>query len=313
MKDVLNTQLAASVGHMAESESQKIAQKLESDTWDAQDFKDQDQALLNRLLDGMNSDPQVWTKGSRVREDCSNDATTQQASANGQAKEAKSAKTQVRPAQIDETRFILVQSAMALLPILDEFLTVIASIPNVSTSAVPALMDVLRTFNSRSSQLILGAGATRVSGLKNITTKHLALSSQALSFVVALMPYLREAVRRHVGGRTEILAEFDKTKRLFQDHQMGIHDKLVDIMAARARAHLSAMNKIDFDKDKLQGPSPYMDTLTKETGTLYRVLARHLQEGDVLGIMFQIAKNYREIWVKAFSEVKAATQEGRAR
>ncbi|GAM83938.1 hypothetical protein ANO11243_019280 [Dothideomycetidae sp. 11243] len=319
LKTIINTQLASAVSHMAEKESQRISQKLESDQWEAQDFLEKDQVLLSRILDGMNSDPQEWIKGAKVWNDCELDSGHNDSMTNGKSNgsatspETKSAKTPAKPAYIEETRFILVQSGMALLPTLDEFLSLIASIPNVSTTAVPAMMEVLRTFNSRSSQLILGAGATRVAGLKNITTKHLALSSQALSFIIALVPYMREAVRRHVGGRTEILGEFDKTKRLFQDHQMGIDDKLVEIMTARARAHLNAMKKIDFDKAATEGPSPYMETLTKETGTLYRVLNRHLQEGDVIGIMMQIAKSYREIWIKGISEATVQTEQGKTR
>ena len=40
-------------------------------------------------------------------------------------------------------------------------------------------------------QLVLGAGAMQVSGLRSITAKHLALSSQCLSACMALHPLLR--------------------------------------------------------------------------------------------------------------------------
>ena len=70
-------------------------------------------------------------------------------------------------------------------------------------------------FNSRACQLILGAGATKSAGLKNITTKHLALASQGLSIIISLMPYLRECSRRHAGSSAAtIMAEFDKVKRV---------------------------------------------------------------------------------------------------
>ncbi|KAG8628095.1 hypothetical protein KVT40_003968 [Elsinoe batatas] len=315
LKNILNTQLTAFVANMAESESQRIATQLESDQWEAQDFQDKDQVILSRILDGMNSDPSIWTRGTRVWEEFTDPLQNGQPVSNGTKADASTdgKKSSAKPAYIDETRFILVASAIALLPTLDDFLALIASIPNIAPTVVPALSEVLRTFNSRSSQLILGAGATRVSGLKNITTKHLALSSQALSFVVTLTPYIREAVRRHVGGRTESLAEFDKVKRLFQDHQMGIHDKLVEIMTARARSHSAAMRKIEFDKDGTDEPNKYMETLTKETGTLYRVLNRHLTEIDVASIMNQIASSYKEVWVPAFDDVKVETEKGQER
>ena len=70
-------------------------------------------------------------------------------------------------------------------------------------------------FNSRACQLILGAGATKSAGLKNITTKHLALASQGLSIIISLIPYLRECSRRHGGSTTAtLMAEFDKVKRV---------------------------------------------------------------------------------------------------
>ncbi len=50
---------------------------------------------------------------------------------------------------------------------------------------------MLQVFNSRMCQLVLGAGAMQVSGLRSITAKHLALSSQCLSAYMALHPLLK--------------------------------------------------------------------------------------------------------------------------
>lgn len=50
---------------------------------------------------------------------------------------------------------------------------------------------MLQVFNSRTCQLVLGAGAMQVSGLRSITAKHLALSSQCLSAYIALHPLLK--------------------------------------------------------------------------------------------------------------------------
>lgn len=317
LKNIVNTQLNAFVANMGETETQKIAQQLDSDQWEAKDFKEKDQEILSRILAGMNSDPAIWTRGTRVWEDPTPEPTNGALTTNGTKDDSSqpSAKTPAKPAYIDENRFILVQSAITLLPTLETFLALMTSIPSIASAAIPALAETLRTFNSRSSQLILGAGATRIAGLKNITTKHLALSSQALSFVIAMIPYMRESVRRHVAGKNELLAEFDKVKRLYQDHQMGIHDKLVEIMTSRANAHVNAMKKMDFDSagQEEAKASPYMETLTKETGTLYRVLGRHLAEPDVLGIMALISTAYGEVWGRAFEDVVVRTQMGKNR
>lgn len=89
----------------------------------------------------------------------------------------------------------------------------------------------------------------RSAGLKNITAKHLgaayaqraaevvsrlthvaqscsALASQSLSVMVTLIPYIREAVRRHLSAKQAVmLVEFDKLKRVSRikasDKKMG--------------------------------------------------------------------------------------------
>jgi vacuolar protein sorting-associated protein 54 len=316
LKALVNTQINTFVRAFGDAENQRIAQTLDSDQWEAKDFKETDQALLSRILEGMSSDPAIWLQGTRVWEDPSQPGSTNGASSsNGEGNDAKPAN---RPAYIDETRYILVSSAISLLRPIDDFLALMTSIPSITSAAVPALVDVLRTFNSRTSQLILGAGATRIAGLKNITTKHLALASQALSFVIAMSPYLREAVRRHASSanKAEVLGEFDKLKRLYQDHQMAIHDKLVEIMTARATSHVNSMKKLDFDaeaKKNADGASAYMETLTKETGTLHRVLSRHLAEIDVTVILSQIFASYKEQWLKAFQGVEIKTTAGKQR
>jgi len=189
----------------------------------------------------------------------------------------------------------------------------------LTSEAGPRLLDYLKTFNSRCCQLILGAGATKSAGLKNITTKHLALASQACSFIVALVPYMREFVRRQGerGVSGPLLAEFDRVKRMVQEHQGSIHEKLVDIMTQRSHAHVTAMRKVDWDADgdaQVElAISPYVEVLTKETGTLHRVLSRHVSEIDLRMIMIPILKHNSQEWTEAFREAVVRTERGKAR
>ena len=329
LKGMINAQISGFVQVLGAAETERVAGLLDQDTWNAEDFSEKDNVLLQRILGSMSSDPPEWTKGKPIWEDAgpsadgappltngelsTNRTTNGTSTPNGQS----ASKTAAKPAYIDETRYLLVHSVTALLAPIDTFLSLTSSLPSMTPQISTALLDVLRTFNSRSCQLILGAGATRSAGLKNITTKHLALASQALSFIIALVPYLRECVRRHFpGGQVGVLAEFDKTKRLYQDHQVGIHDKLVEIMTSRSQAHVKSMRALDFDattSSESEKPSPYMETLTKETLTLHRVLSRHLSEVDVGMIMRQIFTAYGEQWCKAFQEVEVESEAGRGR
>lgn len=79
--------------------------------------------------------------------------------------------------------------------------------------------DGLQVFNSRMCQLVLGAGAMQVSGLRSITAKHLALSSQCLSACMALHPLLKPLLTATLPTPRLglILPEFDRLL------QVGFH------------------------------------------------------------------------------------------
>nr|POE72765.1 vacuolar protein sorting-associated protein 54 [Quercus suber] len=327
LKGLINAQISGFVQAFGAAETERIAYQLDHDDWNAVDFRESDEILLQRILQSMTTDPPAWSQTtSPIWEDAMADPAPTQVNGDSGSKNknpstsatngaAPSKAPATSPAYIDETRFILVSSATSLLTTIDNILSLTSSMSSMTPAISAGLLEVLRAFNSRSSQLILGAGATRVAGLKNITTKHLALSSQALSFIVALTPYMRECARRHLpSGQTGVLAEFDRTKRLYQDHQSGIHDKLVDIMTSRSQAHVKSMSSISYSVPSAtpseKKPSPYMETLTKETLTLHRVLARHLNELDVSIIMRQIFASYKEQWTKAFGDVEVSGKEG---
>ena len=309
LKTLVGNQIREFITRFGESQRHRIVQVMDSDKWDARDFGDAEVTILTRILDASTKDIEAWVDVTKIWvPDSENEQNSDSATAaNG------SAKDKVRSAIIDEQKYILPDSAVAIMRSIEEFEFLMANIPSMIQDIAPQLLEILKLFNSRSSQLILGAGATRSAGLKNITTKHLALSSQALSFVVALVPYAREFVRRH-GQGNQIMAEFDKVKRLCQEHQNGIHEKLVDIMSSRSTVHVATMKKIDWDAE---GPSTsvhsYMETLAKETGTLHRVLSKHLPDMTVEMIMGPVFNSYRDQWVKAFDEANVQTENGKKR
>ncbi|KAN0140491.1 Vps54-like domain containing protein [Lactarius tabidus] len=61
-------------------------------------------------------------------------------------------------------------------------------------------------------------------GLKNVTTKHLALASQSLSIVITLIPYVCKMFWWHLSPKQAVmLIEFDKLKCDYQEHQNDLH------------------------------------------------------------------------------------------
>lgn len=315
LKTVVDNQIRDFIVRFSDNQRHKIVEVMDADKWDARDFGDAENAVLDRILRASTADVNQWLQVSKIWQPAETESPTPTPKAengtavNGSAKE----KEKVRHASFDEQRYVLPESAVTIMKSIEEFEYLMANLPSMTQDIGSNLIECLKLFNSRSSQLILGAGATRSAGLKNINTKHLALSSQALSFIIALIPYVREFARRQ-SPSSQLMGEFDKVKRLCQEHQNGIHEKLVDIMSGRSASHVNSMKKIDWDAEKdPKVVSTYMETLTKETATLHRVLVRHFPEMTVMMIMEPVFKSYRDQWTKTFQEVSVKTESGRQR
>ncbi|KIL00921.1 hypothetical protein PAXRUDRAFT_29438 [Paxillus rubicundulus Ve08.2h10] len=220
--------------------------------------------------------------------------------------------------RIEGRPYFCVSATGAVLDLLLDYLKLVLNLSTLNTDTMSRVIEFLKAFNSRTCQVVLGAGAMRSAGLRNITAKHLALASQSLSIVVVLIPYVRETFRRHLSpNQAVMLIEFDKLKRDFQEHQNEIHSKLIAIMGDRISAHVKSLqvsfmlftnaragyNSVARDPQTVNweiskqgnGANDYMELLVKETVTLHKVLSRYLSAPVVEYVMSQVfaAINHR--------------------
>ncbi|KAM0254360.1 hypothetical protein ACHAQJ_006892 [Trichoderma viride] len=314
LKTVVNNHIKEFVQKYRDAEMQKLAQGMESDLWNSRDFTDENTQLLNQILECSTKDIEAWTERSKIwipyesPKKLSSDAAAP--GTNGASKE------KVRNAIIESEKFVLPHSAVLCLDGMGDFLQLIAGIPSMTTDIATSLVAYLQLFNSRCTQLILGAGATRSAGLKNITARHLALASQALAFMATLIPHVREYVRRHAGSGanvTSLMGEFDKVRRLFQEHQDSIYQKLIEIMRGRAANHAKSIRGIHWDSDTSEGPHTYIEKLVDETTTLHRVLTKHLPETSIQIIMVPVFSAYKNQLGEALRQAVVGTQAGQKR
>ncbi|CAJ2507381.1 Uu.00g085670.m01.CDS01 [Anthostomella pinea] len=319
LKTVVNSHIKEFIQLHGDAEKQKLAQGMESDQWSAQDFTEKDNNLLSRVLECSTKDSPAWTEGSRIWLPFSEaQSETEDSTSNGRprAESNGTTKEKIRSAVIDSEPFILPNSAILCLEGMSHFLHLVSGIPSMASDVSSSLVAYLQLFNSRCTQLILGAGATRSAGLKNITTRHLALASQALAFISTLIPHIREFVRRHAGAGPGVnnvavaglMGEFDKVKRLFQEHQNNIYDKLVEIMTGRASAHAKTIKGLNWEQEMSSKVNEYMERLVKETVTLHRVLTKHLPEGTVRFIMTPVFQSYKSQLGLSLEGIEAKTE-----
>ncbi|RIA79873.1 Vps54-like protein [Glomus cerebriforme] len=216
---------------------------------------------------------------------------------------------------VEERRFFVVGCSLTLIKLLGDYLRCMANIPTLTTEAMNRIVDILNLFNSRTCQVILGAGAMKSAGLKNITAKHLALASQSLGLMIILIPFIRECIRHSLNTKQAVmLTEFDRIKRDYVNHQNEIHGKLVSIMSERLAVHLKSFQAINWDEvSSREGPNQYMEVLVKETTTLHKVLNKYLPPEILQNVMTEVFNSSNTKLSEEIGNTKIITATGKKR
>ncbi|KAA1469206.1 Vps54-domain-containing protein [Dentipellis sp. KUC8613] len=217
--------------------------------------------------------------------------------------------------RIEDRSYFIVSATSEALILVTDYLKVIVNLSLLTTDTMSRIIEFLKAFNSRTCQVVLGAGAMRSAGLKNITAKHLALASQSLSIMIALIPYIRETFRRHLNPKQAVmLVEFDKLKRDYQEHQNEIHSKLIAIMGDRLAAHIKTLQSVRWDAPPPKpGINGYMELLVKETVTLHKVLSRYLSSAVVEYVMSQVFAAINHRLSEEFTNIELPSAEAKER
>jgi vacuolar protein sorting-associated protein 54 len=186
LKTVVNGHIKDFVKVHGDREIQTLAQGMGADNWAVKDFTAKDTETLNEILQCSTRDPASWAEASKIWIPLSVEGSEEVNGTSDMAETNGIAKDKLRGATIDEETFLLPYSAILCLEGTSHFLHLMGGIPSMTPDVATSLVSYLQMFDSRCRQLILGAGATRSAGLKNITTRHLALTSQALSFIATI-------------------------------------------------------------------------------------------------------------------------------
>lgn len=120
-----------------------------------------------------------------------------------------------------------VGTVLILLRLVSEYCVCAYDLPLLANVIGRNLAELLRTFNSRSCQLVLGAGALRTAGLKTITSTNLALTSRALQLVLWVIPHLRA----HFSVLcTDPFTSLDSVEKDIGHHIQQLETKVLSIM-----------------------------------------------------------------------------------
>ncbi|KAL4386249.1 hypothetical protein GQ457_09G000530 [Hibiscus cannabinus] len=353
IRGTLQSQAKSFLDFQHESRMTKVRAVLDQETWVEVDVPDEFQAIASSLFDSESKDnaesnmtESFSSEGSQVAETGSggsleqidSSGTTAVNAAQGKAEvterknsdaitssQSKSSNTKERGKNATQTleyggvSYHMVNCGLILLKMLSEYIDMNHLLPALSLEVVHRVAEILKFFNTRTCQLVLGAGAMQVSGLKSITSKHLALASQVISFTYAIIPELKQILFLKVPEprKSLLLSEFDRVAQDYKVHRDEIHTKLVQIMRERLLVHLRGLPQIveswNRPEDADLQPSQFAKSLTKEVGFLQRVLSRTLHEVDVQAIFRQVVVVFHSQISEAFSRLEISTPQAKDR
>ncbi|KAL2086982.1 hypothetical protein ACEWY4_018041 [Coilia grayii] len=189
---------------------------------------------------------------------------------------------------VDGQRYAVVGTVLLLIRILLEYCQCVNDIPSIATDMLTRLSDLLKHFNSRSCQLVLGAGALQVVGLKTITTKNLALASRCLQLVMHYIPIIRAHFETKLQPKQySVLRHFDHITKDYNDHIAEISAKLVAIMDSLFEKFLSKYEV------KAPMPSACFRNICKQMAKMHEAIYDLLPEEQTQMLFLRINASFK--------------------
>ncbi|KAJ4899882.1 hypothetical protein Rs2_13833 [Raphanus sativus] len=236
IRGTLQSQAKAFLDSQHEARMTKLKAVLDQETWDEIDVPEEFQSIIKTRFLSMG--PAVSSAVSSAQAKSTVKAGIP--SVNNQKAHGKS------NLFYQGVGYHMVNCGLILLNMLSEYIDMNNSLPALSSEIVLRVVEVLRFLNTRTCQLVLGAGAMQVSGLKSIKAKHLALASQVIDFTYTIIPESRRILFSEVPETRKPLlsVEIDKVAQDYRVHRDEIYTKLVQIMRERLLAHLHGLPKV---------------------------------------------------------------------
>nr|XP_046231823.1 vacuolar protein sorting-associated protein 54 isoform X2 [Scatophagus argus] len=263
LRGALQSQANRFVHRFHEERKTKLSLLLDNERWKQAEVPAEFQDLVNSIADGRITLPERKITGPDDR----------------------------KPTEfllVDGQKYAVIGTVLLLIRIFLEYCQCVNDIPSVATDMLTRLSDLLKHFNSRSCQLVLGAGALQVVGLKTITTKNLALASRCLQLVVHYIPIIRAHFETKLQPKQfSVLRHFDHITKDYNDHIAEISAKLVAIMDSLFEKVLSKYEV------KAPMPSACFRNVCKQMAKMHEAIYELLPEEQTQMLFLRINGSFK--------------------
>ena len=326
MRQCLLSQGKLFLEYLTESLKSKLVSTLDNERWVQCDVSLERQKELDRLTSGkaflpknnnINNNPINHNHNNDLESSGTSDISENEDHPNNSNLDNQThgitKKKEPTSARVDATSFRVVWSVMFVIEIIMIFLDITVNFSPVTTDIISKTVEILRLFDSRTKQLVLGAQAIQSSArLKSIAAKHLCVTAQSLGLLLAILPHIRAALLAQLAPKHHmLLTELDRVQHSIIDHQSQILSKFVSIVSDFVDA--SAMKLKSVDWDRFQGQCEYFDDVQRNITALHRVLQSVLPTEQVQDVFSRIFLLLNRKVVQHFEDIMPSTQTGRQR
>ncbi|KNC46395.1 vacuolar protein sorting-associated protein 54 [Thecamonas trahens ATCC 50062] len=216
----------------------------------------------------------------------------------------------------------LTSSSVLLFDMMQDYVSCVERLPALAPDAVSRLGLLLKHFNSRSCQLVLGAGAMHTAGLKAITAAHLAVAAQSLRALAHFLPILCERLAQLLTQKqAAVLGVLTEARQALLDHADEINAKIVAIMTDRFYFFMQGVQGA-YDEafsgaagrantGEISAPMAYMRKMVKSIVVLRKVLAPLLPPDELADIYSKLLDALERLVVKGAAALGTDTPRAR--
>jgi len=194
---------------------------------------------------------------------------------------------------INDEKFAVAGTVLILLQLVTNYCKCCSDYPASCSDLIHRLCDLLTTFNSKTCQLVLGAGAIEVARLKTITTKNLALASRSLQLVLTCLPAIRahfhNYLRHPMTSSVDVLRQFENVTKVYQEHVSEIHNKLVTIVGSVLAKQLNNWQV------KAPVPSSAFRSICRQLSKFHETIVTLLPPDQVRALFIALNDRFRQL------------------
>nr|CAD7451911.1 unnamed protein product [Timema tahoe] len=208
-----------------------------------------------------------------------------------------------KPAEVllvGSEKYAVVGTVLLLLKIVTEYCQCAEDLSAMAPTLCRQLAELLVLFNSRCCQLVIGAGALHLAGLKTITSTNLALASRALQLVLWLIPRVKKHFQdllvsqqgsnpqshslRNTGG----LSHLEAVEKDVNSHVLEIEGKVLSIIGNLISGQLGHWEA------KPPVPSQAFRNISRHLTKLHEAVSNILPESQVHDLYRTVHQSFKE-------------------